>query len=136
MVSYTFSKGEKLCSQKIIGEIFLSGKSFICYPLKVVWLNPVILTGSSPAQVAFSVPKKGFSKAHDRNLIKRKMRESYRYHKSELYASLENYRQKIALMIVFIGKEEPSFGQVQSAMQKILNRLEQEIKSAKSNAGI
>jgi ribonuclease P protein component len=136
MVSYTFTKGEKLCSQKIIGEIFLTSRTFICFPLKVVWLNNVILTGSYPAQVAFSVPKKSFNKAHDRNLIRRKMRESYRNLKSGLYELLEQDRQKIVLMIIFVGKEEPSFSLVESAMAKILYRLGKEIKSVKSNSGI
>jgi ribonuclease P protein component len=136
MDSHTFTKSERLCSQKIIGEIFLTGRSFICYPLKAVWFNPPIMKGLYPAQVAFSVPKKNFKKAHDRNLIRRKMRESYRYIKSALYDLLERNGQNIALMIVFVGKEDPSFSIVKSAMRKISFRLELEIKSVESGSAI
>ena len=59
MTAYTFRKEEKLCSQKIIGDIFLSGTSFLCYPLKVVWKYEELPT-SFPAQVVFSVPKRLF----------------------------------------------------------------------------
>jgi ribonuclease P protein component len=131
MTNFTFKKEERLCSQKIIGEIFLAGNSFLCYPLKVVWLKNPVISGAYPAQVSFSVPKKNFKSAHDRNLIRRRMRESYRCLKSKLYELMKLKGQKIALMIIYIGKEESSFNQIESAMTKIIHRLEQEDKFGK-----
>jgi ribonuclease P protein component len=129
MISCTFKKGERLSSQNIIGEIFLKGDSFVCYPLKVVWVDQVILNSPFNSQVAFSVPKKTFKKAHERNLIKRRMRESFRQLKTSLNEYLVNHRQKYALMIIFIGKEESSFSKIDSAMSKTLNRLTKGINS-------
>ncbi|MCX6236632.1 MAG: ribonuclease P protein component [Bacteroidia bacterium] len=126
MKAYTFRKEEKLCSQKIIGEIFLSGTSFLCYPLKVVWKDEVLPT-LFPAQVVFSVPRRLFKRAHDRNLLKRQLREVYRYQKSDLYQLLEAYDRKIALMIVFIAKEKAEFNLLEDAMAKIIAKLKKKL---------
>jgi len=126
MTAYSFRKEEKLCSQKIIGEIFLSGTSFLCYPLKVVWKYEELLT-SYPAQVVFSVPKRLFKRAHDRNLLKRRLREVYRHQKQELYNLLELNNQKIALMIVYIAKEELEYRQIESAMTKVIAKLQKKL---------
>ncbi|HEY3388571.1 MAG TPA: ribonuclease P protein component [Prolixibacteraceae bacterium] len=126
MTAYKFCKEEKLCSQKIIGEIFLSGTSFLCYPLKVVWKYEELIT-SYPAQVVFSVPKRLFKRAHDRNLLKRRMREAYRYRKPDLYQLLEGQERKIALMIVYIAKEELDFAQIEAAMTKIVSKFKKKI---------
>ena len=126
MTAYTFRKEEKLCSQKIIGEMFLSGNSFLCYPLKVVWKYETLLTSYS-AQVVFSVPKRLFKRAHDRNLLKRQLREVYRYQKQELYESLELNDRKIAMMIVYIAKEKLEFGQIEGAMTKVIAKLKKKL---------
>ena len=106
--------------------MFLSGNSFLCHPLKVVWINSVDDSASFPVQVAFSVPKRNFKKAHDRNLFKRQMREAYRYRKNTLYQLFELKGLKLSLMIVFIGKEKSEFLQIESAMTKVISRLDRE----------
>jgi ribonuclease P protein component len=131
MNSFTFRKSEKLCSQKLIGEMFLSGNSFLCYPLKVTWMKVEKLTTEFPVQVAFSVPKRIFKRAHDRNRIKRLMREAYRLQKSLLYESAETEKMKIALMLVYIGKEQMEFNRIETVVEKVISRLKKEIKIKK-----
>jgi len=126
MTVYTFRKEEKLCSQKIIGDIFLSGTSFLCYPLKVVWKYEELPT-TFPAQVVFSVPKRLFKRAHDRNLLKRQLREVYRCQKQELYQSLELNDRKIVMMIVYIAKEKLEFAQIEGAMTKVIAKLKKKL---------
>jgi ribonuclease P protein component len=128
MTGYTFRKEEKLCSQRIISDIFLSGTSFLCYPLKVVWKDEV-LPAIFPAQVVFSVPKRIFKRAHDRNLLKRQLREIYRYRKNDLYQLLELNDRKIAIMIVYIAKEKLEFSQIEGAMNKIITKFKKMIES-------
>src|SRR5271170_3084196 len=99
---HTFKKEERLCNKKLIDGLFHSGSSFLCYPFKVSWLvveEPRIY----PAQIVFSVSKKRFKRAVDRNLIKRRMREAYRLNKQDcLYNVLNSADKKIALSVGYI----------------------------------
>jgi len=126
MNSFTFSKKEKLCSQKAIGELFISGNSFLTYPLKIIW--SISSEFPEPAvQAAFSVPKRNFKKAHDRNYLKRRMRETYRFHKHQLHELVESKKGKLDLMIVYISKEKMIYKELDTAMIKAINRLKKEI---------
>ncbi|MEY3437046.1 MAG: hypothetical protein RL335_1502, partial [Bacteroidota bacterium] len=35
---YTFTKEERLCSQKLLDELYHKGSSFLLYPFSVIWL--------------------------------------------------------------------------------------------------
>lgn len=124
-MDHTFGKDEKLCSKKIIEQLFNEGKSFLAYPLKVVFL-PVKLPGNMPVQVAFSVGKKLFKHAVDRNLIKRRMREAYRQNKDLLFAELDT---QIALFYIQIGKEIPDFQTLEKSVLKSFKKIKKEFVS-------
>ena len=121
--TYTFTKEERLCNKKLIDELFHNGSSFLCYPFKVSWLivdEPLLF----PAQVLFSVSKKRFKRAVDRNLIKRRIREAYRLYKQQyLYTSLQDSEKKIIFSVGFIGKEISSYELIDKKMLKLLNEL-------------
>ncbi len=123
LVSHTFRKEEKLCSLKLMGDIFLSGNSFLCYPLRVVWKKLDSVSAQYPAQIAFSVPKRQFKRAVDRNRIKRLLRESYRLQKSGLYEFLNQNNTRIALSMVYIAKEELPYAKIYPAVTKVLGKL-------------
>lgn len=123
LVSRTFRKDEKLCSQKLMGELFLSGNSFLSYPLRIVWKIFVELPSESPAQAGFSVPKKLFKHAVDRNSLKRLMRESYRHHKAELFDQLRRSDKRLALMFVYIAKEELPYAKIEPGVIKAIRKI-------------
>src|SRR5471030_2413656 len=96
---YTFKKEERLCNKKLIDELFHNGSSFLCYPFKASWLI-IDEPRQIPAQILFSVSKKRFKRAVDRNLVKRRMREAYRLNKQQqLYDLLNSAGKKIALSV-------------------------------------
>ncbi len=117
-----FDKSERLCSTKVISSLFESGNIFYNSLFKVVWgRSPVTLPG--PAQVAFSVSKKGFRLAVTRNLIKRRMREAYRKNKSALYDHLVSVNVQIVFVIILRGSTVPDYLTVEKSMKELLNKL-------------
>lgn len=118
----TFRKTERLCSRKIIESLANRGKKINLYPLRLLWIQST-LTTNVPAQVAFTVPKKNFKKAVDRNRLKRRMRESYRKNKSCLSSLINNDDLQYALLFVFTGKEDVSYDEVEEKTKVILSRF-------------
>jgi len=122
MQEFTFHKEERLCSQKIIGDLFTSGESFLAYPLKVVFLKTDI-PESSPVQAAFTVSKRNFKRAVKRNLLKRRMREAYRLNKPGFYEELAASDIHLAIMFVYVGKEITEFSAIEKGMLSAFKKL-------------
>jgi len=118
----TFDKSERLCSTKIITGLFENGNVFNTRLFKVVWnISPVDIP--FPAQIAFSVTKRGFRLAVARNLIKRRIREAYRKNKYILYEDLDKSGQKIVLMLILKGGIIPDYQTVEKSIIEVLGRL-------------
>jgi ribonuclease P protein component len=136
----TFDKSERLCSRKIIGTLFEDGNIFYNSLFKVVWnVQPVGLP--APAQVAFSVSKRGFRLAVTRNLIKRRLREAYRKNKSQLYDHLITNDIRIAFVVIVRGNSVPDYVTIEKVMKDVINKLivltghKLEVGSQKSEVG-
>lgn len=123
----TFHKSERLCSQKIISALFENGNIIYSSLFKLVWLiGPPDLP--FPVQAAFSVSKKSFRKAVIRNLIRRRMRESYRKIKSNLYTLLETEHIRLTFVIIFRGNTVADFPTIDKAMKEMLDKLSSQIR--------
>ncbi|MFD2566660.1 ribonuclease P protein component [Pseudotenacibaculum haliotis] len=123
-MKYTFGKQEKLKSRKLIGRLFEDGDSVKKFPIRLVYLQTEH-TSDYPIQAGFSVPKRNFKNAVDRNRIKRLMRETYRLTKNEVYEDLEH---PFVFMFTFMGKKEPSYVEVEQKIKQVLALFKKEIK--------
>ena len=125
---FTLSKEERISSRKDIENLFATGQGINSYPLRLVWIASPH-DGRVPAKVMFSVSKKKFPRAVDRNRIKRLMSESYRLQKPAFYG---NIPQNTCLRIAFIfnGKDLPELTAIQKGMASTLHRLIKQLSPA------
>ena len=128
MSTFKLTKNERLSNTILIGKLFAEGDSFFVFPLKVVYLKTQ-LPGRFPVQASFSVSKKNFKRAVQRNLLKRRLREAYRLNKPGFYQSIPNGSQ-LALMIIYSAKEIKDFTLIEKSMKKALAKLAEGIRKA------
>ncbi|NUM31381.1 MAG: ribonuclease P protein component [Bacteroidetes bacterium] len=87
---YSLSKGEILSSTKLIEKIFKrEGEMISKFPLSFIFIKHDF-EEKTKAKILFSVSSKKIKKAHDRNRIKRLMKECYRLYKPELYNKIDS----------------------------------------------
>jgi len=122
---FSLSKGEKLKSKKLIGELYNNGKSIKVFPLRLTYIQNTF-PSDQPVQMGVTVPKRKFKKAVDRNRIKRLMRESYRLEKNIILSELdENY----VFMISYLANEEWKYESIRKKMTTLLTKFKEEIKN-------
>lgn len=100
-----FGKEYKLCSQKVIQSIFDEKKSVKAYPF-LIHYSLIPLSSDASFQITVSAPKRNFKKAHDRNRIKRLMREAIRKNKLILEPFLLENKKQVALFMIYTAREE------------------------------
>jgi ribonuclease P protein component len=118
---HTFRKNEKLKSRKLIKQLFLKGKSISDYPLRLIYLQSEY-PSNKKIQTSFSVSKRKFRKAVDRNRIKRVLRECYRKNKQLIYKDIfENH----ILMFTYLDENELKYVDIEEKMIHLLMKLAQ-----------
>lgn len=124
--NYRFTKEEKIVGENRIDSLFNEGKSFVAFPLRVVYLETE-LSLSSPISVLVSVPKKRIKSAVKRNRIKRQVREAYRLNKHYLEALTESIDHHLDIAFVFVREDLMEYSIIEKGMRKglteIANRL-------------
>ncbi len=115
----SYSKKEKLKSKKQIEQLFVEGQSVSVFPLRLVYM-PTTFKENVQIKTGVSVSKRNFKNAVDRNRIKRLLRESYRLNKK---AYFNNITTQYAFMILYIGKKEPSFTELQTKMKLLFDKF-------------
>jgi ribonuclease P protein component len=118
-VSFSLKKHEILRSKKSIKELFENGSSFFLYPFKVQFLpNP----DSQNNQVLFSVSKRNFKKAVDRNLLRRRIREAYRLNKNILTTD-QKEQFSISIALIYISKFKLPYNEIEDKLKQVFIRL-------------
>lgn len=125
-IKATFYKEERLCSKKQIDFLFRAGKNEMSHPLKMMFIES-LMDQKFPAKAMFVVPKKNFRKAHDRNKLKRRMREAYRLMKQDIYNNPFLKDKKMLLAFIYVGKKQVDFSQIDSALQQLRKKLEKNL---------
>lgn len=123
---YQLGKKNRLKSRKAIDLLFKDGKSFNTFPFRIIYqfLLVDVVTKAENLQAGFSASKRNFKKAVHRNRIKRLMRETYRLQKNELEQLLLQKNKRLAIFILYTGKEVPDYDLVNEKMNLILQKLQ------------
>lgn len=120
---FTLSKNERITSKLLLEQLFTSkeAKAVTAYPIRAVALEVDSHVGDAPVQVLFSVSKRHFKHAVDRNRVKRQLREAYRHNK----ALLGNIPEGKQLLVAFIWLSDSHFPlhKVSASLVKALDKI-------------
>ncbi|HLL96551.1 MAG TPA: ribonuclease P protein component [Spirosoma sp.] len=130
----TFTKSERLCSKKVLGELFKKGsasgqpgmvQTFYLFPFRVLYLPHDPERPSSWPAIVITVPKRTFKRAVDRNLVRRRVREAYRLNKMSLAPNTIGTSQSGPAYIAFLytAKQIISFEEIEKGMKLALKKF-------------
>jgi len=123
-MKYTFKKGEKLKSRKLIEQLFKDGKRLRSFPIQMMYLE-IKHESDELYQAGFTVSKRHFKRAVDRNRLKRLMRESYRLQKQVITA--EKYTKKYIFMFIYLSNEKLTYQDIAIHMKSLLEKFSDKI---------
>ncbi len=108
----TLPKKERLCGRTSISMLLAKGRHGNVPGLRFCCLTD---NGSGEDRVMVSVPKKLFKRAVKRNLLKRRLRESYRRQKHSLAPGID-------LLMTYSTKEILSYEEIYSAVGQVIEK--------------
>jgi ribonuclease P protein component len=117
----SFGKEYKLCSKILIDKLFQEGKRLRFDPFSLVYLS-MEFDFKAPFQVLISVPKKQFKRAHDRNYVKRRIREILRKNKGFLDLQ-QDTNNKILLAVVYNFNQQLTFAEMEQKLVQSIQKL-------------
>ena len=109
----TLSKSERLCGKKAIAGLMERGKGGVTGCLRYKFLK----SGEADvSRILVSVPKRFFKRAVKRNLLKRRIRESYRLQKDLLSVPVD-------IAFLYQDREVLPFSDIYAAMTAVLTAV-------------
>jgi len=128
----TLKSYERLKSLKSIDYLFSKeGKSIHEEDLSLRYA--FVKTSIYPLQAGFSVSKRLYKKAHERNLYKRWLREMYRTKKSTPLEEIQNLGIHLHVFFVLKTKvDKKSYIDIDLQMKALLEKLSKKIKVVKT----
>lgn len=125
----TISLHERLKSRKVLDELFSGGSFFVQSPFRMIYLFQEF-DQNHPVKFAVSAPKRRMKNAHDRNRMKRLMREAFRKNKHPLIAWCRNNHKGLALLFISQCNTPVEYTVTEEKIILLLNRLLQENEKA------
>ena len=113
-VPNTLPKKERLCGKTSIGRLLDEGHHCSVSGLRCIYLNG---NGLEHNRIMVSVPKKMFKRAVKRNLLKRRIRESWRKQKHDLNISGTD------VLFIYPTKEILTYSQIYEAVGQIIEKI-------------
>ncbi|MDR2763418.1 MAG: ribonuclease P protein component [Tannerella sp.] len=120
----TFPKSERLSWKRHVDKLFAEGESFVSFPLRVVYLPVTTASVGATVAVLVSVSKRKLRHAADRNFVKRRIRESYRLRKQDVFRLLAGKNRRLLLAFLYQGAQKDSFAVIDAAMEKAIASLQ------------
>jgi ribonuclease P protein component len=117
----TLPKKERLCGKTSISMLLAKGKFSNVPGMRFIFRKE---TGNDVDRIMVSVPKKLFKRAVKRNLLKRRIRESYRKQKHNL--TIEG---GLDVLFTYNTKEVMTYGQIYEAVGQIIEKINKSTKS-------
>ena len=117
MADETLSKNERLCGAKTVADLFAYGKGVTAGCLRCKYLHHK--DSDEPSRIVVSVPKRSFKRAVKRNLLKRRIRESYRRQKDLLGSGVD-------VLFIYTPREVLPYEAVFADMTAVLTAIAHE----------
>lgn len=131
------SKGEIMRTASAIDTLFARGRRSSAALLRCVWRVSAVTSTETEAEgqmvegvrseadvcVLFSVPKKFFKRANKRNLLRRRMKESYRQSKHALVELAHTKGVHVDVALIYTSKEISDYNTINDAVGRILEQI-------------
>ena len=116
MADETLPKSERLCGATAVADLFEQGKGVTegCFRCKYLFR-----ADQEPCRMVVSVPKRNFKRAVKRNLLKRRIRESYRRQKELLGTGVD-------VLFIYTLKEVLPYEAIYADMTAVLTAIADE----------
>lgn len=111
----TLPKEERLCGKTGISQLLAKGRHGSVPNMRYLCLKD---NGKGYNRIMVSVPKKLFKRAVKRNLLKRRIRESYRKQKSGL-----KVQNGIDLLFMYSTKEVLGYEEIYKAVGQVITKI-------------
>lgn len=117
---YGLLKTERLTGKNNIANLYAKGRKRLETPLMATYVKTA---NKGEVRVLFSVPKRYFRKAVDRNRYKRLLRESYRLNKETVTTVITDKDFGLDIALTATSNQKPTFRRIETVMIAILKGI-------------
>ena len=125
----SLSKREILRTPAVIDSLFAKGRRGTVAPIRYVWqvIRGTEQTSAEGVGIMFSVPKKFFKRANKRNLLRRRMKESYRQAKHDLVREVAEKGISLNIALIYTSKEISDYNTINNVVCRILEQIRERL---------